>query len=490
MLPQALPFAVLLFVFFPRLPGQFWALPSRSEATTGLSDEMSPGDVSTLSLSDALAFRVHFDGDAPPPEQRYWRAIVMSQFDGRTWRANRDISTILQPGHITATGTVYSYRLALEPTQQRWLPALDMPVTWPTGWPVPRSLMTVDMVLVSPQPVTSLATLQLQSASSYTADAKLPRFARQVNTALPKGRNPRTQELATQLRSEVDSDSAYVQRVLQKFRQEKFYYTLEPPTLGVEAIDDFLLNTRSGFCEHFASAFTVMMRAVGIPSRVVTGYQGGEFNSMGEYYILRQSDAHAWSEVWLEGSGWVRVDPTAAIAPQRIERGMDAALGADEPVPGRMLRRLSILNQLRLSWDAVNAFWNDHIVAFNIDEQREIFRWFGLTDLHASTYAKAILFAFIGFASLLAAWLAWKYKPVPRDPAATAYEALKRKLAKHQLRCEPHEGPIDFLTRAAASHAQSELLNELRDLYVAMRYGPRPNVQMLSRLRYLVNQVR
>lgn len=487
MLLQAVPLAVLLFLFVPRLPGRFWAVPTaEGSAVSGLSEEMSPGDVSDLSLSSRIAFRVRFEGAAPPPAQQYWRAIVLHSFDGRTWRRDRG-GMFLPPQQVTPAGDTYAYRLTLEPTQQRWVPALDFPMRWPAR----RAFMTPDFQLVSPLPIGVLMAFDLQSTMAYTTSSNLSAMMRRADLGLPQERNPRARALAAQMRAQAGSDVDYIEAVLRMFREQAFYYTLEPPRLEADAIDDFLFNTRRGFCEHFASAFTVLMRAAGIPARVVTGYQGGEYNALGEYFIVRQSDAHAWSEVWLEDRGWVRVDPTAAVAPQRIEGGLDAAMSADEPVPGRLIRRSEWLTRVRLGWDAVNTFWNDRILGFDAAEQRSILEWLGVEDPDWRSLGIALVVAFACCVLGLMIYLGWQFRPRPKDPAAVAWSVLTRKLARKNVVVASHEGPVDFLTRAAAARPDlAVLLRELRDVYVAYRYEPQPSREQLSRLRYLVDRLR
>jgi len=484
MLLQALPLAVLLFVFFPRLPGQFWAVPARDSATTGLSEEMNPGDVSDLSLSGSVAFRVEFKAALPPPAQRYWRAIVLHNFDGRTWRRER--GGMLLPQTISDTADTYDYRLLVEPNNQRWIPVLDVPVQWSLR----RSFMTGDLQLITPDPITQLTAITVRSATRYRFGVQLPLNSRRVDTRLSGTLNPRTRALAQQLRAQAGSDEDYIAAVLHMFNEQQFFYTLEPPRLEANAVDDFLFNTKRGFCEHFASAFTVLMRAAGIPARVVTGYQGGEYNSMGGYLIVRESDAHAWSEIWLEGRGWQRVDPTAAVAPQRIERGIDAALAANEAVPGCMLRQSQLFNRLRLGWDTLNTYWKQRIVQFDADEQRTIMNWLGIDNTDWRSLGLGLVLVFVIFFVALMTYLAWRFKPKQRDPVLTVYAALKRTLARQQLYCESYEGPMDFLSRVATTRpAVAAQLTEIRDLYVELRYGPQPTAQQLSRLRHLISRL-
>nr|WP_298723845.1 DUF3488 and transglutaminase-like domain-containing protein [uncultured Steroidobacter sp.] len=481
---QAVPLAALLFLFFPRLPGQFWAVPARQQAITGLSEEMTPGDVSELSLSSAIAFRVKFDGEAPPPRERYWRGPVMHQFDGRTWRYTGARET---PQHIASSGATYSYRISLEPQRRNWIFALDMV----TGWDHARAFRGEDFQLYARQSqISVLTSFDLESAPTYVTTTELRKEQRLLDTYIPRNRNTRTIELARQMRASAGSDEAFIQSVLTKFGSEEFYYTLQPPALDENAVDDFLFNSKRGFCEHFAAAFTVMARAAGIPARVVTGYQGGEFNPMGGYFIVRQSDAHAWSEVWLEGRGWQRIDPTAAIAPERIERGLDAAISSEEEVPGRVLRQSAVLSQLRMAWDAASTFWNNQIVEFGEAQQTWLLEKLNIKNPRLEYLAIGLIVALLGFFAILSVYLAWKFKPRARDPVAHVYEQLCRKLAKLGVPRQPHEGPNDYVTRAAQARPElAARLAEVQSVYVSLRYGPTPLATQLSRLKFLVNQL-
>jgi len=480
---QAAPLAVLLFVFFPRLQGQFWTLPSRGGAVSGLSETMSPGDVSQLSLSDDVAFRVEFEGRPPPIPERYWRAIVLHDFDGRTWGRE-----FLQPATslVQSLGAEYAYRLLLEPNNQRWIPVLDAPLQWQ----LPRSAMFQDLQLRAAEPISKLTSVTARSATHYRIDGPLTNYMRRMDTQLPVALNPKSSALAHQLREQAADDDTYINNVLRMFNRQNFYYTLEPPPLGVNAVDDFLFTTRAGFCEHYASAFTVMMRAVGIPARVVTGYQGGEINSLGNYLIVRQADAHAWSEVWLSDKGWVRIDPTAAIAPERVNSGLQSAMSATEPVPGRLLRRFELLNTVRLGWDALNTFWKDHIVQFDTLEQQALLSKLGIDNRDWQSVGLALVVAFVVFFFGMLAYLTWKFRPAPVDPIVKIYIKLQHKLQKHQIVRAPYEGPDDFLKRAAQVRpAQATQLKEIRDVYIRLRYGVNPDMQSMQRLKRLINEL-
>lgn len=484
MLLQALPLAVLLFLFFPRLPGQFWAVPARERGFTGLSEEMTPGDVSELTLSDAIAFRVKFEGEAPPPRERYWRGPVMHMFDGRTWRYRGALHV---PQQIASSGSTYRYRISLEPHQHNWIFALDMV----TGWDERRARRSEDFQLSARQEqIAVLTSFDLESTPTYVTTSELRKDSRRQDTSIPRNRNTRTIELARQMRESAGSDEAFIQSVLTKFGSEEFYYTLQPPALDMNAVDDFLFNTKRGFCEHYASALTVMARSVGIPARIVTGYQGGEFNPMGGYFVVRQSDAHAWTEIWLEGRGWQRIDPTAAIAPERIERGLDAAISAEETVPGRLLRQNALFSKIRMAWDAANTFWNNQIVEFGEGQQNWLLGLFSIKNPRWEYLAVGLAVSLGGFLAILSAYFAWRFKPRSSDPVAHVYEQLCRKLAKLGVPRQPHEGPNDYVTRAAQTRPElAAQLAEVLSVYVGLRYGPTPLPTQLSRLKFLVNQL-
>jgi protein-glutamine gamma-glutamyltransferase len=315
---------------------------------------------------------------------------------------------------------------------------------------------------------------------------------RNADLRIPENGNPRSKALAQTLRVGAGSDEAFIQAVLTKFREEEYFYTLEPPRLERDSVDDFLFNTRRGFCEHFASVFTFMVRAAGIPARVVTGYQGGEFNPMSGWFIVRQSDAHAWSEVWLQDRGWVRFDPTAAVAPERIESGgLDAAMAEDEPVPGRLLRQSALLMQFRLAWDAVNTFWNDQVVEFGENQQRWLLNQLNIEDVQWEYLGLALVAILVAFFAALSAYLAWRFRPRQRDPVVQAYEALCRKLARNAMPRLPYEGPVDYLKRVSGLRPElAPQLAELRSIYISLRYGPSPLTSQLSRLKFLVNQLK
>lgn len=483
MVLQSLPLAIALFLFFPRLPGQFWAVPARSAAATGIDDQMSPGEISELTLSSAIAFRARFDGELPLPHDRYWRGVVLHDFDGRTWRRLRQF---YPEQKFTPVGTRYLYNVTIEPNNRNWIFGLESVTDWPRN----RARIAFDRQLFAGNAISALSSFDLQSHSQLRYEGPLAASTRVADLQIGD-HNPRSKELARQIYASAGSPEAFVTAVLQKFRQEEYFYTLEPPRLEADAVDDFLFNTRRGFCEHFASAFTLMARAAGIPAHVVLGYQGGELNPMGGYLIVRQSDAHAWSEIWIDGKGWVRVDPTAAVAPERVEQGVEAALGEDEPIPGRVFRRFNTLMKVRQAWDAMNTFWNDQVIAFGERQQRSLMASIGIEDADWRSLGMGLAIALVVFFASLTGWLAWRYRPRPHDPVVQTYAQLCRRLARRDLARESHEGPNDYLMRVAAARPElAQVLHEIRILYVSLRYGPSPLPSQLSRLKFLVGQLK
>jgi protein-glutamine gamma-glutamyltransferase len=489
MIAQGLPIALLAFFLFPRLTGPLWGLPRDAAASTGLSDRMSPGSISDLSRSDAVAFRVDFDGALPERRERYWRGPVLSRFDGRTWTPlPARMDGVLAP----ADGPVVSYTVSLEPNGHAWLFALDLPAQLPRLGEADGATLddtrgvarlTREQQLVASTPVTQPLRYVQKSVlrGSYP-----PVTQREVdlNRALPPG-NPRSMDFARELRAAHPDERDYVFAVLRHFRTEPFVYTLAPPLYSGEPVDEFLFGARRGFCEHYASAFVVLMRAAGIPARVVTGYQGGDMNPRGGYMIVRQSDAHAWAEA-LIGGMWQRIDPTAAVSPLRIERGLGAALPASDPIP--LLARLDggWLKSFQLAWDAVNHQWRRNVVNFDFERQRDLWR-----ALSFDRYAPwQIVAGFIGVAALWAlavlAWLAQKRRRQER--ALVLWEEVCRRLARAGLAWAPHEGPLAFAARAAARWPQFAIaFHAIGQSFATLRYGntaerPRERAAMLSTL--------
>lgn len=465
LLLQGIPIMLALFLLFPRVQGPLWGLPQINySAKTGLSESMSPGDVSSLSLSDGVAFRVLFEHQPEKPAELYWRGPVMWNFDGRTWRAGLNLTA--RTVTVEKVGQMLRYTVTMEPHDRTWIFAIDTPLLVP-----PDAYMTTDRQLLSRRVVRERLRYDMESALQYRVDQDESPGTLRAARRLPADVAPRARALAAQWRAQGGSDRDVVARALNLFRSQPFMYTLEPPPLGADPVDEFLFQTRSGFCEHYASAFTFLMRAADIPARVVTGYLGGEINPVDGYLVVRQSDAHAWTEVWLPDEGWVRVDPTAAVSPLRIERGRAAAVPEAELA---LLERRSFdwLRQARYAWDAVANTWNQWVLGYNPERQGRLLSKFGMKDV--SWQDLVIILAVVSGLIVLVLSLALLYRINAARPDAIqrAYIAFCANMARRGAVRAPSEGPRDFAARVALQ------LPELRDaaqrisaLYISLRYG-------------------
>jgi transglutaminase-like putative cysteine protease len=465
LLVQALPLAILLFLLFPRIHGPLWGLPQQAAAKSGLSDRMSPGDISQLIQSDELAFRAEFPGARPDSNRLYWRGPVLWDYDGRAWRTVRPIEPTAP--NAAGIGSPVRYTLTLEPHRQRWLFLLGLPTRLPG---IPSSLGP-DLQWLAKDPVTERLRYEIDAHLDYRLDPELTGDARARALDLPSGINPRARGLAEIWRGAGTGDVAIVEQALTLFRQQAFFYTLNPPLLGEAAVDDFLFTTRRGFCEHYASAFTFLMRAAGVPARVVTGYQGGEFNPYGNYWMVRGRDAHAWAEVWLAGRGWTRVDPTAAVAPSRVESGVDAALPAAERPAGLVTLEGAWLRPLRLGWDLLNNRWNQWVLGYNQDRQRQFLA--GLNPMLATLRGMISLLVIMATATLLLLSLRLLGQRRSRgDRTVRAYARFCARLGRLGLPRAPAEGAEAFGRRAAQARPDlAEEIDRITRLYVDLRYG-------------------
>ena len=460
---QAGPVMLLLFFLFPRVDGPFWGMPQDAFAgVTGLSNSMSPGAISRLSTSDAIAFRVKFDDKPPPRPQLYWRGPVFWEFDGLTWRPGG--LPLLQRGvKFDALGPPVDYELTLEPHNQRWMFALDLPGRLP-----PRTRVSIDYVLLSVRPIRTRMRYQLRSYPSYRATAGADREDIRQALSYPRGFNPRAQDLAREWRRTRGNDEAILLQAIDFLRNGRYGYTLQPPLLGANTVDEFLFDTKEGFCEHFSSAFVFLMRAAGVPARVVTGYQGGELNPVDGYMIVRQADAHAWAEVWLNDRGWVRVDPTAVAIPLRVNAGIAAA--APQSAPLLMRTRLNWLRKLRDNWEALGNKWNQWVLGYNPDRQREMMSWFGVRSPSWQTLAMVLFWSVASVIGIIALWLFARYRTA--DPTQRAWLAFCRKLARAGIIRSESEGPLAFSARAAGRlPARADAVRAIANLYVELRYG-------------------
>jgi transglutaminase-like putative cysteine protease len=480
----ALPLALVLFAFFPRLSGSFWALPKGGAAVTGLSDTMDPGSISELTESDEPALRVRFDGTPPPPQERYWRGPVLHEFNGYQWRAS--LARFYLPHQVEPLGPAYRYRVTLEPSAGPWWFALDTVDVEP-----PQAHLTFDRQLVGFEPITHPLTYEAQSHTQTRSTDALSRRERAYDLDFPRARNPRAQALAAQLRSAADSPGAFAQRVLELFRQGGFEYTLTPARTNLDSVDDFLFNTRSGFCGHYASAFVLLMRAGGVPARVVTGYLGGEWNPFGGYFVIRQSDAHAWTEIWIDGRGWTRVDPTAVVAPERLQRGILDLLPNAVSGSERLVHELRWLSTLRQSWDAASSWWTDRIIGFDMRAQLSLLRQFGIPFPGWQQLGWALT---VG----LAAWLgitAWQLGRLPRpsrpDRLAHSYARLCDKLARVGLARLPHYGPLAYGEWVTLRRPDlGTCVRPLLERYAELRFGPNAGEAAVSAFEQAVTRLR
>lgn len=486
MLLQAVPLMLVLFFFFPRISQPFWSIPAGGGATTGLSDEMSPGEISDLTLSPDIAFRAKFEDEIPEPELLYWRGPVLSQFDGMRW--SRLQAPLADDEDLEFLGESFNYRVSLQPHQRRWIFALDLPSSW-DGRLV---RMNSDLQLIGQRPVNRLLAYNATSYLDYRADVDLMPLIERRNLAYPDQRNRRTQELAIDMRDQAGSDEQYVSDVLQMFTEQEFFYTLQPPrTDFFDSVDDFLFETRQGFCGHFASSFTLMMRAAGIPSRVVTGYQGGEYNPVGDFVVVRQADAHAWSEVWLPGQGWRRVDPTAAVAPERIEQGLAMALPLSQSVQDQFFNSHPALQSLRFAWDAMHNTWNDWVIDFDLGKQYQILEKIGFDEPSWRSLAVALAIGLTAGLFFLALMTARGARRRIVDPAEKAWHRVCRKLSRRGLIRKPQEGALSFGRRVIATRPDLRTtLNEIVTTYLSLRYYRNSEPAQLKSLRTMARRFR
>jgi transglutaminase-like putative cysteine protease len=483
LLAQAAPLMLVLFVLFPRVQAPLWGMPADAQrASSGLSDTMSPGSVTNVALSDAVAFRVVFRSAVPESKRMYWRGPVLTDYDGRTWRAPP--RRYAKPSYDADYRPV-EYTVTLEPHGKVWLFALDLPGKLP-----PNSIATRDFQIISVRPVTARMRYDMTSFLDYKYGLNEPPAYLEQALQLPEGFNPRTAELAQKLKQRYRTDAAIVQAAYTMFAREGFTYTLAPPPLGDNMVDEFLFDTKSGFCEHYSSAFTVLMRAAGIPARVVTGYLGGEANPIGDYVIVRQADAHAWTEVWLRGSGWTRVDPTAAVSPARIERGI-AAADVTGTLPLFMRSDNLLMRQLRLGWDSLANGWNQWVLGYTLERQRSLLTRVGLDDATWRTLAVLLLAATGAVILVVAFFTLRRLKVRVDDPVLRTYLAFCRKLAAKGLAREPAEGPLAYAQRVARSRPDlGAPVGDFVTLYVDLRYAGAERGTNVAKLRKLAHDFR
>ena len=498
LLLQSLPLMTVLFLLIPHL-GPMWRIPDIKSATTGLNEEVTPGDIAQLSRSSALAFRASFDGPLPPENQRYWRALVHEEFDGKTWRVAPSLRQWYQQqtNPFTAAtplkqlihwqGPSSTYRLIVEPSNQHWLYSLDL--SRPDN---DDALLTPVMSLYSPKLLQQKKQIPLSYFPQTTFSSQLTPYVRQINLQLPQG-NPQVRTLAAELRLNNSDDREFAQATMRYLASHGFSYTLEPPTLqGSDQIDDFMFGSRRGFCAHFASSFTFLMRAAGIPARMVTGYLGGEYHADDNYLSLYQFDAHAWSEVWLDNR-WQRFDPTLMVAPDRLSRSIDDILPAEEtrlrdPFSLTSYRNLLFFAQLHQYLAALDYRWTSWVLNYNNQSQEQLLRELFGNHIWGRLFAMlGGLFLVIGVA-LGIHWLA-RHR-VKQDPLVQVYLQACRRLAQRGFIRQQDETPQTFVQRLqAVNHPAAPIMQQLTTHYLTARYAQADNKQAIRQIKILTRQL-
>ena len=470
MLSQAVPFAIVLFILFPRVNGPLWGLPEDAfSATTGLSDNMSPGRISQLSNNTSVAFRVKFDSPVPPSNKLYWRGPVMWDFDGYNWTAPSNERLAISNFEFTGLGEKTNYSITLQPHNNFWMFALDIPSILPE-----RSRLSANMQMLSISPVQKLKRYNISSYTHYI----LPTYSQvSINRylKLPKSdSNLSKSRLLMKDLKDTESPLNTVKNVLNYFSTQDFYYSRQPPLLYNNPIDEFLFDTKRGYCEHYASSFTVLMRIAGIPARVVTGYQGGEINPIDNYMTLRQSDAHAWSEVYIENKGWIRIDPTAAIPPGNIENTDDAIrLNSTLKKPAGLFKSSWLTQQMKqmyFAWDAVNNRWNQWILGYDNKRQKSLFAAIGIPEITWQGLSQ-LLFSILGVLTALLAFIVFSNHSKEKNDIQNTYFKFLKKMKKLGLTKALSEGADDFCHRAIIKLPDQQFaIEQITFLYQQLRY--------------------
>lgn len=466
LLALALPVGMALFLLFPRWGSPLWGLPENAlDSRSGLSDSMTPGSIQSLFMDDSPAFRAEFESGTPSNNELYWRGPVFWDFDGSSWKVSYLSRNLLADNKPDPETAPFRYVVQMEPTEQSWIFALDYPALTPA-----KTKMTVDYQLITSRPVTQLREYVMASDPNFHDSPVLRQTLLRAALELPEGFNPRTAEMMANWRTEAKSDAEIIQRTLQYFNQQQFRYTLNPPLLSRHTVDEFLFDTQEGFCEHYASAFTVMMRMAGIPARVVTGYQGGYYSGIGSYVLVRQSDAHAWSEVWVRGSGWTRIDPTAAVAPARVEQG-----AMDSLDQRRYMFDFQWLRSARNTFDLFQRGWNNWVVTFGSDRQSRLFSIFGWEILGPTKLVIAMIaiILIIGAVIFMLAPLLLKFRSSRNpDPLLRLWSKFTRKLNKAGFVSAPSMAAMELATNANGQlKYKGDAILKIAELYTLCRYS-------------------
>ena len=467
---QALPIAAVLFVLFPRVEAPKWMLlKEESHTKMGLSDSMEPGSISNLGMSGDLVFRVKFTGAVPPPAQRYWRGPVFSHTDGKKWTPVQDLRFGRFLDKPVVNGAPYEYTLLMEPQDKPWVFALDMP----TAFSLPLSQNANYQLITAAYP-DKRAEYKITSYTNYNT-GYITRTEYKDATQLPDVPSDKIKQLVEQLHGFDSPPEDFINQTLNYFKEENFHYTLTPPLMEESPIESFLFTSRYGFCSHYAAAFVYLLRVAHIPARVVTGYQGGELNPAGEFLEIRQADAHAWTEVWLEHKGWVRFDPTAAIAPERIERTIDSEQLAPDGVISYLPTGVAAqeaanwLTRTRQLWGNVDYQWQRLVINYDNRHQSSFLSTLGIIDIKTLIYW---MVAVIGLITVTLGWLLLHQKQKPTDRVLRIYNRFCKKLAKCGLTRGASEGANDFAGRVKTKlPKQTADIDQITGLFVKLRYG-------------------
>ena len=474
LLLQSSILAIVLFVVFPRL-SPFWQVPNAQSAQTGLSDEVSPGDIANLALSSDLAFRVDFQGSKIPRySSLYWRAMTLENYDGRKWsrvknkekHSNKNKPSLSDKPFIPLTsGKGIAYNIIVEPSNQTWLFGLSVAIS-----DDPKLRLINDYTIQSRTVLSQLSHYQIESYLQAPLDLLMSKTKKQRNLTIIKGSNPKLEHLALALIQKYPDPIDRSNAVLALFRNQEYFYTLKPPLLINNSLDQFFFDTKAGFCVHYASAYTYLMRAAGIPARIVTGYLGGEYNDasssqasssdassaqkskQGGHLSIYQYDAHAWAEIWLEGIGWQRVDPTAAVDPQRVDSGWSTALLSQQSSLNNdflglyQFKKIAWLNTLRLQLDALDYQWTRWVLGYSSKQQYDLLKhWFG----EKLQFKAAILVVFSLITMMVLFTLIYRFnftlfKRKKSPPWIKLYQQTLQKLAKKGFIKPADMTPADF----------------------------------------------
>ncbi len=481
----ALPVMVIFFIVFPRIPGPLWKLPiDHKAARSGLSETMRFGSIGYLALSNEPAFRVEFKGERPKQNELYWRGIIMEEFDGDIWSENK--ANVPAPNYITS-GPSYEYTITLEPHNKKWLFALDLPTNTST---LAGSQFNHRYQLTNTEDIEKLKRYSLTSQTNYIIDRELSDVSRIRNTRIPINSNPRAVAFAKELRSTSKNDLEIIQKVLTHFRQEEFYYSLRPPQLVGDKIDEFLFSSRKGFCEHYAGSFVFLMRAAGIPARVVAGYQGGEQNALSDYMIVKQADAHAWAEVWLPSVGWRRVDPTAIISPSRIEGNVDEALDNSENPRFTLAYNNPALKSMRLLIDSMNHNWNQWVISYDRKKQDQLFKKIGLKYNASNAVTALTIFISLLFLIFYYFTVNKKDKKNISEKHQKLYEKFTLLFANQAIVKVEHENAIQFSARASEKFPYlKNQIATITEQYNMLEYANKDQHKLLDKLKNNIDKL-